>query len=185
LPLLYDAAFRALNPEGKMGLMEWVRRKSDQRRATSELLEFLSRIKGADRMALALTSVQAADVAARLYADSDGGIDLRFPRAALTTRPTLLHELTEAVIQLQAAGRQREAPGTIMWVSTLRAEMIPELRPTVKELWSLVTKGGWLLAREAEALYENEGRELPNNIIFRVAPDGFDDENSISHNSLT
>jgi hypothetical protein len=43
----------------------------------------------------------------------------------------------------------------------------------------LVTKGGWLLAREAEALYENEGRELPNNIIFRVAPDGFDDENSI------
>jgi hypothetical protein len=168
-----------------MGLTEWLRRKSDQRRATSEMVEFLSRIKGADRMALALTSVQAADVAARLYADTNGGIDLRFPRAALAARPTLLYELTEAVIKLQAAGHQREVPGTIMWVCTLRAEMIPALRPLVKELWSLVTKGGWLLAREAVALYENEGRELPDNIIFRAAPEGFDDDNSILSNDLT
>ena len=62
-----------------------------------------------------------------------------------------------------------------MWVQTLRAEVIPTLRPSVKQLWSLVSKGGFLFVAEAAALYETKtGRSLPNNIIFRVVPEGFD-----------
>jgi hypothetical protein len=154
--------------------IDWVRRKFDQHRFTSETLEFLNRLKTADRMPLAITSVLAADVAARLYAFTDGGIDLLYPREALVTRPTLLYELTEAVIQLQAAGRQLEAPGTLMWVCTLRAEMFPSLRPLVKELWSLVAEGGFTFERQAVALCEEKlGCTFPYNGIFRRPPNGF------------
>jgi hypothetical protein len=89
-----------------------------------------------------LLAVQAADVAARLHAETDGEVDLRVPPTALAWRPALLTELTEGVIQLQNSGRQFEAPGSIIWVHTLRAALMPELRPSVKKTWSLARRGG-------------------------------------------
>jgi hypothetical protein len=147
---------------------------SDHDRAAGELSEFLTRMRQVDGPALGMAAVQAADVAARLYADTDGKIDLRSPRAALASRPALLTELTEAVIQLQKAGHQFEAPGTIIWVNTLRAELMPELRPSVKQMWSLISRGGlFYVAEEATRYEEKTGRSLSNNnIIFRVVPEG-------------
>jgi len=155
---------------------------SDRDRARGELSEFLARIMEADGPVLGLTAVQAADVAARLYADTDGELDLRSPRAALASRPALLYELTEAVIQLQKAGRQSEAPGTMVWVNTLRAELMPELRPSVAEMSSMIGGRGFLYAAEEATRYEEKtGRSLSNyNIIFQVVPEGYGVPPSVS-----
>jgi hypothetical protein len=150
-------------------------------RAAAELSEFLTRMMEADGPVLGLTAMQAADVAARLYADTGGEIDLRSPRAALASRPALLAELIEAVIQLQKAGRQSEAPGTIVWVNTLRAELMPELRPSAKQMWSLISRRGFLYVEAEEArarlLYEQKTWYLSAN-IFRVVPEGFDERDA-------
>ena len=144
--------YELMRPWRRMGLVDWLCRRSDRNRATTETSTFLARIKEVDGTALALTMMQAEDVASRLYAGTDGKIDLLQPHAALASRPTLVWELTEAVIQLQAAGRQAEAPGIIMWAATLRAEMFPSIRPLVKELWSLVMSGGFHFAPEVASL---------------------------------
>jgi len=146
------SGYELMRPWRRIGFIDWLCRRSDRNRATTETSTFLARIKEVDGMPLALTMVQAEDVASRLYADTNGKIDLLRPHAALASRPTLIWELTEAVIQLQAAGRQTEAPGTIMWVATLRAEMFPSIRPLVKELWSLVMSGGFHFAPEVASL---------------------------------
>lgn len=164
-----------------MRLLDWVLRRdgrfvTDRKAAASELSEFLAKIIEVDGPVLGMAAVQAADVAARLYADTDGEVDLRLPRAALAAQPGLLTELTEAVIQLQKAGRQFEAVGPIIWVNTLRAELIPELRPLVKQMWSLIDNEGFIFVAAAEAQYEKvTGRSLQNNIFFRTVPEGFND----------
>jgi vacuolar-type H+-ATPase subunit D/Vma8 len=148
----------------------------DRNRAVSELSEFLARITEVDGRVLGMAAVQAADVAARLYADTSGEVDLRSPRAALAVQPALLTELTEAVIELQKADRQFEALGPIIWVNTLRAELIPELRPLVKQMWSLIDKGGFPFVVEAAKLYEDKtGRSMQDNILFQAIPEDFDD----------
>ena len=151
--------------------------KSDHERAAGELSEFLRRMFEVDGTALGMTAVQAAQFAAFLYADTDGKIDLRSPRAALASRPGLLGELTEIVIQLQRAGHESEAAGIIVWVNTLRAELMPELRPPVKQMWSLISQRGFPHADEEATSYaEIAGRPLSsNNIIFRVVPEGCDE----------
>jgi hypothetical protein len=167
-------------------ILDWVRGgdgrrfASDRNRAVGEVSEFLKRMMEAPGTALGMTAVQAAEVATRLYTDTDGEIDLRSPRAALALRPVLLTELTEAVIQLQRAGRQFEAAGTILWACTLRAERFPELRSSVKRMWSLISEGGFPFVEEAATLYEEKTKHsLPNDIIQRAryftVPESFDD----------
>lgn len=106
--------------------------------------EFLARIGKAEGPALGMAAVQAADVVRRVQNETDSKIDLLSPRTALSLQPSLLAELTEAAIQLQRAGRQFEAVGALVWVATLRAELFPELRPLVKQMWSLIDRGGFL-----------------------------------------
>lgn len=165
-----------------MRLIDWVFRRdggleSDRNRAAGEVSEILAQIKEAPSSALGMAAVQAADVAARLYADTDGEVDLLSPRAALAAQPALLSGLTEGVIQLQKAGRQIEAVGSIIWVATLRAELFPELQPLVKQMWSLIDRGGFPYVAEAAMLYEDQtGRSLQeDNILFRRVPEGFDE----------
>jgi hypothetical protein len=150
---------------------------SDRDRAAGELSEFLRRMLEVDGTALGMTAVQAAQFAAFLYADTDGKTDLRSPGAALASRPGLLSELTEIVIQLQKAGRQSEAAGIIVWVNTLRAELMPELRPPVKQMWSLISQRGFPYADEEATSYaEMAGVPLSsNNVVFRVVPEGCDE----------
>jgi len=120
--------------------------------------------------------VQAADVAARFYANTNGKVDLRSPRAALVTQPTLLTELAEAITELQNAGNLFEALGPIIWINTLRAELIPELRPSVRQMWSLIDKRGFPFVAKAAKLYEEKtGRSLQDNILFQAVPEGFND----------
>jgi hypothetical protein len=120
-----------------MGLIDWLQRKADagavsykvdEKLAAAELSEFLGYVRRAEGPALALTGILTAEVAARLYTETNGKVDLRMPSHALSARPKLLWELIEGVIQLQRAGRQIEAPGKIMWTHTLRAaaHLVPE-----------------------------------------------------------
>ena len=148
----------------------------DRSRAVSELSEFLARIIEVDGRLLGLAAVQAADVAARFYANTNGKVDLRSPRAALVTQPTLLTELAESITELQNAGSLFEALGPIIWINTLRAELIPELRPSVRQMWSLIDKRGFPFVAKAAKLYEEKtGRSLQDNILFQAVPEGFND----------
>ena len=73
--------------------------------------------------------------------------------------------------------RQSEAAGIIVWVNTLRAELMPELRPPVKQMWSLISQRGFPYADEEATSYaEMAGVPLSsNNVVFRVVPEGCDE----------
>jgi hypothetical protein len=162
-----------------MPLRDWIFGKSDastvdRKRTINELSEFMKLLAEADGLTLGMAAVQAADVASRLYGDTE--IELHSPRTALETRPSLLTELTENIIQLQKAGRQFEAVGYIVWMNTLRAELIPEVRPTVKQMWSLIDRGGRMYVETALMQFEEvTGRRMLSNDLFRGVPEGFED----------
>jgi hypothetical protein len=149
--------------------------------AMKELSKYHDRVlqHSANKSAMALTTIQAADVAARYYQDTDGKTNLLKPRAALVSNPQILWQITEAVIQLQKAGRQGEAPGFHLWGFTLRAVLMPEQQPRMKEIWTLIQKAGFLYWSEVEATYSSIcGVPLAkDNLLFRRIPEGFGDEN--------
>ncbi len=70
----------------------------------------------------------------------------------------------------------------MVWVNTLRAELMPELRPSVAEMWSMIGGRGFLYAAEEATRYEEKtGRSLSNNnIIFQVVPEGYGVPPSVS-----
>jgi hypothetical protein len=162
-----------------MSLRDWIFGRSDpvaadRKRTINELSEFMKLLAEADGVTLGMAAAQAADVASRLYGDTE--IELHSPREALEMRPSLLTEVTENVIQLQKAGRQFEAVGWIVWMNTLRAELIPEVRPTVKQMWSRIDKGGHKYVDSALTQFEEvTGRRMLSNDLFRGIPEGFED----------
>ena len=162
-----------------MPLRDWIFAKADpvaadRKRTIDELSEFMKLLAEADGLTLGMAAAQAADVAACLYADTE--IELHSPREAMAMQPSLLADLTEIAIQLQKSGRQFEAVGWLVWVNTIRAELIPEVRPTVKRMWSLIDRGGHMYVNSALMQFEEvTGRRMLSNELFRGVPEGFED----------
>jgi hypothetical protein len=135
---------------------------------SDELNEFLVRMRTMDD--LALTAAQVADLSSRMRV---AGIDLHSPREALAKLPQVLPEITEAVIKMQAEGRQVEVPGVMVWVLTLRAVNRPAQRELVKEMWTRIA-GAFPGAPRAAANYEIlTGRRLNLDGVSLRVPEEF------------
>jgi hypothetical protein len=145
----YKARANISNPEN-----------SQASKGETELSEFLDLLRKADNGAHGIVAAQATDVASRIAEASGFQIDLRYPAAALAQRPALLWELEEEVISMQKAGRQADAPGTIAWVHTLRAEQVPELRPAANEMWKIIGKGTGYMREAAYAYHQKTSHPL-------------------------
>jgi hypothetical protein len=142
-------------------------------KSAKELTEFLNALRKADVFSLGTVAAQATDVASRQANSSNYSINLRYPREALRLNPRLLWELEEEVITLQKAGRQVDAPGTIVWVHTLRAEQVPELRPAVNEMWQIIGKGTGYINAAAREYSQSTGRTLEMSCDLGTAYCGF------------
>jgi hypothetical protein len=109
----------------------------DRRHMIEDSLAFLDRMKTLGSGVMETTAEEAELVSTRML--SQFGIDLHSPREALIKNGTmLLFNLTEQVIQLQKKREFVAVPGFMVWVITLRAELVSELQPVAKEMWSLL-----------------------------------------------
>jgi hypothetical protein len=140
--------------------------------AADELNQFLERLRGIEERNLGFVARQVAHVAFQCHRN---GICLHEPEKALKTAPSILWTLEEQVIQLKKRGRQVEVPGTMVWVHTLRAVNIPEIRGLAVEMWTYIERSfNYALDPHLITKESMTGSSLDVRIFFLRVPDGFE-----------
>jgi hypothetical protein len=138
--------------------------------AQSEIEEFLFRMKGMRDNELGLPAVQVAVRSAKMAAV---GIHLHDPRTTSITHPNLLPELVNEVIELQKSGQQALAPGLMVWILTLKAEIAPELRSKAREVWRQVARGFPYARAYVQQILISEHLDIEG---FLRVPKGFEND---------
>ncbi len=119
---------------GKRGLLEWTQEKQKE-----DLENFIEVIRQHSDQELGLLLAIANDFRKKFLEATD--IDLHEPQQAICEHPELLFELSECVHEAKQEGDFNTAGSMLLWIHTLRAASLPDLRPLGIELWSELSRG--------------------------------------------
>lgn len=154
-----------------LGLIRWFKDRSRYwavDRYRREAVSFLGHVRRLSDNDIGFVLAIAAHQRNKL---KEEGTDLFSLAELAAARPMYHHDLAKAVGALSRAKRAHDALGMHVWVHSLRAAAMPELREIGLDLWRELRRGVPHLAEQRAYFKEQTGFELDITRGGEVPPD--------------
>jgi hypothetical protein len=176
-------------------LFNWLKKKIENASTdamANDLERFIRMLKGADDSAIALLLVVANKFRLELIEMGEipeAALDLRIYRDEQTQMEcdTCTIKLIRRIGQFQQLNEPANATGLMLWVHSIRALNVPEIRFLGKEMWREIDRGFPYIEEEIENWNAISGENLPESFAAeaRFIPIGLDDENKYKEQHKT
>ncbi|MCR9128116.1 MAG: hypothetical protein NXI12_01195 [Alphaproteobacteria bacterium] len=103
-----------------------------------DIQNWVDSLRGSDGHELGFVVAQASEYRHVLL---ESGINLLRPSIEAELDPNLTGRLSRQIVDLQKQGRQVAAPGLMVWVHSLRAVQVAEIRYLGREMWGHLSRG--------------------------------------------